>query len=69
VECLNCIFIRYIELRLSINMYVGSMFVLASFIVSCMAVNSARRMFCNPSSLYVNLIFFLYYICHSLQYH
>jgi hypothetical protein len=59
VGCLSCVLMRYIELRLLVSMYVGFMFVLISFIVSCMAVSPTLSMFCSPGSLYANLMFFL----------
>jgi hypothetical protein len=57
VDCplgVNCIFMRYIELRLLINMYVGSIFVLVCFIVSCMALSLALSIFFSLGSLYAN---------------
>jgi hypothetical protein len=58
VGCFNCIFIKDIELRLSVKMYVGFGSVAVSFNVSCMAISSAQRMFCSPWSLVPILMFF-----------
>jgi hypothetical protein len=44
VECLSCVLMRYIELTIYVNMYVGSMSLNVNFIVSCLAVSSALRM-------------------------
>jgi hypothetical protein len=53
VGCLNCKLMKYIELKLFENIYVGSMSLIVIFIMLCIVVNSAR----SPSGLYVSLIF------------
>jgi hypothetical protein len=57
VGCLSCVLMRYMELRLSVNMYVDFVSLSVSLIVSCMAVNSALRIFWSPSSLCAILMF------------
>jgi hypothetical protein len=51
------VFMRYIELRLFVNIYVGFISWVVSFIVSYMTVNSALSIFWSLRSLNDNLIF------------
>jgi hypothetical protein len=51
VGCLSCVFMRYMELRLFVNIYVGLVSLCVIFSVSCIAVSSTLSMFYNPSSL------------------
>jgi hypothetical protein len=57
VGCFRCMLIRYIELRLFVNMYVGSRLVVLIFRASCMVVSSTHSMFCNHGSLTKIFIF------------
>ena len=49
-------FIRYMELKLSKKEYVGSMLVIVSFIISCMAISLTFSMFCSLGSLNASLM-------------
>ena len=57
VKCLSCVLMRYIELTIFVNMYVGSMSLNVNFIVSCLVVSSALRMIWRLGNFCTILIF------------
>jgi hypothetical protein len=59
---------RYMELRLFVNIYGGLVFVIVSFIISCTVVSFSLSIFCRLGSLKDSLMFFFYYIYYIPQF-
>ena len=59
VRCFICVLIMYNPLRQYVNMCVGSLgySLLIILRIACIAISSALKIFCRPSSLTVSSIF------------